>query len=120
MDKKFDTTYEVCPHCGEEVELKAELMAQTCPNCGKRIVTCSMCRACDSIYGNNYCNNCCLEFQAEVENKEKEEEIKAVCYGRDDLLSVAEQIVYDYGKGDGEELVEILAKACDDYLNLAR
>lgn len=64
-------TYEVCPHCGEEVELKAELMVQTCPSCGKRIVTCSMCRACDTE--DNYCTNCCLSYQAEVENKERED-----------------------------------------------
>ncbi len=61
-------TYEVCPHCGEEVELKNELMVQTCPNCGKRIVTCSMCRACDT--GEKYCSLCCLDYQAKVENKE--------------------------------------------------
>lgn len=63
-------TYEVCPHCGEEVELVAFLGVQSCPHCGKRIVTCSMCRACNTPYGNNYCNNCCLEYQAEVENAE--------------------------------------------------
>jgi len=63
-------TYEVCPHCEEEVRLKAELMVQTCPKCGKRIVTCSMCRACDTE--ENYCTNCCLSYQADVENKETE------------------------------------------------
>ena len=62
--------YEVCPHCGEEVKLDAELKVQTCPNCGKRIVTCSMCRACDS--GENYCSKCCLCFQAEAENADIE------------------------------------------------
>ena len=31
-------TYEVCPHCGEEVELVAFLGVQSCPHCGKRIV----------------------------------------------------------------------------------
>ena len=61
-------TYEVCPHCGKEVELRAELMVQTCPSCGKRIVTCSMCRACDA--DSNYCVNCCLEYQAKAENEE--------------------------------------------------
>ena len=69
MTEEFNTTYEVCPHCGEEVALDAELKVQTCPKCGKRIVTCSMCLACDDrLYGNNYCNNCCLEYQAEQEN----------------------------------------------------
>ena len=70
MAENYNTTYEVCPHCGEEVELKAELSVQTCPKCGKRIVTCSMCRACNTRYGGNYCNSCCLEYQAETENEE--------------------------------------------------
>ena len=65
-------TYEVCPHCNEEVALDAELKVQTCPNCGKRIVTCSMCRACDTE--DNYCNLCCLNYQAKVENEDKERE----------------------------------------------
>ena len=63
-------TYEVCPHCGKEVELLAFLGVQTCPNCGKRSVTCSMCRACGEI--DNYCENWCLEYQADVENEELE------------------------------------------------
>jgi len=66
----MDKTYEVCPHCGAEVELDAELKVQTCPKCGKRIVTCSMCRACYT--NDNYCERCCLEYQAEVENEELE------------------------------------------------
>lgn len=70
--EKHEVTYEVCPHCGEEVELKAELMVQTCPSCGKRIVTCSMCRACDT--DQPYCNHCALEYQANVENEEMEQE----------------------------------------------
>jgi DNA-directed RNA polymerase subunit RPC12/RpoP len=65
-----EKTYEVCPHCGEEVELDAELKVQTCPKCGKRIVTCSMCLACETK--DNYCTHCCLEFQAQVENGEVE------------------------------------------------
>ena len=66
----FDHAYEVCPHCEEEVMLDPELKVQTCPNCGKRIVTCSMCRACDTE--DNYCSKCCLSFQAEMENAEQE------------------------------------------------
>ncbi len=66
-------TTEVCPHCGEEVELTAELMVQDCPNCGKRIVTCSMCRAVDANDGKRYCANCPLCYQAEVENRERED-----------------------------------------------
>lgn len=64
----FHHTYEVCPHCEEEVMLEPELKVQTCPNCGKRIVTCSMCRACDTP--DNYCTHCCLRYQAEKENEE--------------------------------------------------
>ena len=68
----MEKTYEVCPHCGCEVELDAELKVQTCPECGKRIVTCSMCRACDSA--DNYCVFCCLDYQAYHENEEMERE----------------------------------------------
>lgn len=66
----MEKTYEVCPYCGHEVTLDAELKVQTCPNCGRRIVTCSMCRACDANDDKNYCSNCCLEYQANVENEE--------------------------------------------------
>lgn len=66
--EKIEHTYEVCPHCGAEVELDAELKVQTCPACGARIVACSMCRACDTT--ERYCHNCCLCYQAEQENKE--------------------------------------------------
>lgn len=43
-----NTTYEYCPHCEAEVELKAELSVQKCPNCGMYIVACSMCEECIS------------------------------------------------------------------------
>ena len=46
-------------------------MVQTCPHCGRRIVTCSMCLACEANDGKNYCSNCCLSKQAELENEEK-------------------------------------------------
>lgn len=49
-------TYEYCPHCGEEVILKAERSVQKCPNCGKWIVACSMCDGC--------INGCALDMQA--------------------------------------------------------
>ena len=70
----FEHAYEVCPHCEEEVMLDPELKVQTCPVCGARIVTCSMCRACDS--GEDYCSKCCLTYQAEQENKELQEETR--------------------------------------------
>ena len=69
-------TWEVCPHCGEEVMLDAELKVQTCPNCHKRIVTCSMCLACDAPGESNYCSTCCLCYQAHQENLNIEGERK--------------------------------------------
>jgi predicted RNA-binding Zn-ribbon protein involved in translation (DUF1610 family) len=68
----LNRTYEYCPHCDTNVLLDPELKVQTCPNCGKHIVTCSMCRACDS--GEDYCTKCCLNYQAKVENEEMEAE----------------------------------------------
>lgn len=70
----YDHAYEVCPHCEEEVMLDPELKVQTCPNCGRRIVTCSMCRACDT--GERYCALCCLDYQAKKENEELQEETR--------------------------------------------
>lgn len=70
MSEDITGTYEVCPHCNTEVVLEPELSVQTCSNCGRRIVACSMCRASDANDGKNYCSNCCLCYQAEVENKE--------------------------------------------------
>jgi len=69
-------TWEFCPHCEEEVMLDAELKVQTCPNCGKRIVTCSMCLACN-IPDKHYCANCCLCYQADKENEEMRNEVIA-------------------------------------------
>lgn len=67
-----DKTYEVCPYCGEEVELDAELKVQTCPSCGRRIVTCSMCPAYMSDDPDApKCNNCILEYLAHRENELK-------------------------------------------------
>lgn len=63
----MEKTYEVCPHCGEEVELDADLNVQVCPSCGKHIVVCSMCEA--TYESANYCKDCCLCFRAEQLNK---------------------------------------------------
>lgn len=60
----MEKTYEICPYCGEEVELEAELKVQTCPSCGKRIVTCTMCP--DYIE----CHHCLLERVAHKENED--------------------------------------------------
>lgn len=38
-----EATYEVCPHCGAESEVIAEIGVQRCSCCGKAIVICSMC-----------------------------------------------------------------------------
>ena len=71
-------TYEVCPHCGKEVELSAELAVQKCPNCGKWIVPCSMCEAIDDSNlvreKYDYCHNCCLCYHAEQKNKREQQE----------------------------------------------
>lgn len=60
-------TYEVCPYCGREVELDAELKVQVCPGCGKHIVTCSMCVAENGLY----CRNCALECLAHKLNEKE-------------------------------------------------
>lgn len=69
-EKEYTKTNEVCPYCGAEVELDAELKVQTCPECGKRIVPCSVCTACESK--EPYCAHCCLERKANEENTAKE------------------------------------------------
>lgn len=66
----MEKTEEYCPYCDQAVEVDMELKVVTCPNCGKRIVVCSMCRACDNEEGIPYCVNCCLDYQAKVENGE--------------------------------------------------
>lgn len=47
----YTATYEYCPHCDTEVELKHEMTAQKCPNCGKWICPCSICEGCVSPCG---------------------------------------------------------------------
>lgn len=39
----MDTIYELCPYCGNEVELPAVMGRHVCPECGKKILTCSLC-----------------------------------------------------------------------------
>lgn len=47
-------TIERCPHCEQEVELKAvERLLQVCPNCGRLIYPCSLCNMDKTI-----CWNC--------------------------------------------------------------
>ena len=114
-----DVCYEVCPHCGEEVELVAELKVQTCPHCGKRIVTCSMCLATDANDGKKYCSNCCLCYQAEQENKSGEE---VTSDGEDKLekLTTKVQTALIGAKYQGcswgeEELTKLVGKPMNQY-----
>lgn len=52
----YKTTWELCPHCENEVELKSEWGIQKCPVCGELITPCSLCFPyCDD------CSNCELE-----------------------------------------------------------
>ena len=41
-----DVTYEMCPHCGNEVVLYAEKKGQRCPDCKMWIAPCSLCDNC--------------------------------------------------------------------------
>lgn len=66
----MEKTYEVCPHCGEEVQLDAELKVQVCPNCGKHLVSCSMCPASSGEVPDymRFCQNCILEYLEKQKN----------------------------------------------------
>ena len=106
----FDHTYEVCPHCEEEVMLDPELKVQTCPNCGKRIVTCSMCLACDT--DKPYCDHCCLCYQAEMENKLKElkhqfSEVRCDYFDREDGVWCVDAWKTEYGGEEGTVVARI-------------
>lgn len=59
-------TYEVCPHCGTESEVIAEMGVQRCSGCGKAIVICSMCE------NQVDCRNCEWVKIAREMNKTKE------------------------------------------------
>ena len=49
-------TYELCPHCDSEVELKNKFIVQDCPNCKSPILPCSICK-------DMACDKCPLETQ---------------------------------------------------------
>ena len=117
-------TWEVCPHCGEEVMLDAELKVQTCPNCHKRIVTCSMCLACDNPNdGNNYCTACCLCYQANQENLNAEAEKKIDAMVKADKLKELTEKVqgafigakYQGCSWGEEELTKLVGKPMHQY-----
>lgn len=54
--KKYKYTYEVCPHCNEEVKLDAVFKLQLCPGCKELIKPCSLCDM-DKVN----CNKCKLD-----------------------------------------------------------
>lgn len=64
-------TYEVCPHCEEEVMLSNELKVQRCPSCGKYIVTCSMCPNNDGSISFE-CDKCPLSVLAKRMNESED------------------------------------------------
>lgn len=49
-----ETTFEVCPHCDEEVQLESKFEAQVCSSCNTIILPCSICPVSDN------CLNCPL------------------------------------------------------------
>jgi len=59
------STYEECPHCETEVELKGEFRVQECPNCKRDILPCSICR--DLNRTPLACGNCPLDKQPLVD-----------------------------------------------------
>lgn len=46
--------WEICPHCGDEVELDRVFRAQSCPTCDEQILPCSICE-------DKKCSKCPLE-----------------------------------------------------------
>lgn len=50
----MEKTYELCPECGEEVELTTDKLVHRCPSCGEKILACSICEI-------NDCRNCPYE-----------------------------------------------------------
>ena len=46
--------WELCPHCGDEIELDRIFKAQSCPACGGQILPCSICE-------DKKCSKCPLE-----------------------------------------------------------
>lgn len=87
----YNTTWEMCPHCEHEVELKAKWEVQICPVCGNPIAPCSLC-------GSHCMSDCPLEHlvkKAELVRKEipntKENFTKRVL----DAIEKAKANIYD-------------------------
>lgn len=93
------TTYEYCPHCESEVELKAELSVQKCPNCGMYIVACSMCEECIS--------HCKLDERAKSMNSQNKDKSDKKTY----TVNITMKLF---------RMVEIEAESEADAIRLAR
>ena len=59
----MNRVFELCPRCGNEVELSAEMVIQPCPNCNAYIVPCSLCDC-----NNTQCSNCELAMMCDEKN----------------------------------------------------
>lgn len=57
-----DLIDELCPHCGEEVQLPNIFIKQVCPSCGQSIYTCSICSHFIDDFG--ACTDCPLDNSA--------------------------------------------------------
>ena len=57
----MNKTYELCPYCDTEVELKNEFKAQLCPNCGRLILPCSICEHTNNKGCHTKCDTCPLD-----------------------------------------------------------
>lgn len=68
IKKQKNVIYELCPICGNEVELPAEKGFHECPNCKNLILACAMCDT-----DNTSCSNCNYEKELkEIDNIAKE------------------------------------------------
>ena len=99
--KRTDYTFELCPQCEYEVELKNEFKLQKCPKCRKPIVPCSICPT-------NYerCNECVLSKACDfLENPDSEHRRYNEMYCCDDRENIPQHILiaFDYISENGIE-----------------
>lgn len=59
----YETCWEMCPHCENEVELPTKWQVHRCPVCGKAIAPCNLCY---SDYAN--CKDCWLSKEIDSIN----------------------------------------------------
>lgn len=96
---------ELCPHCEEEVEIKAGFIRQNCPNCDKPILPCTLC---DNNEIN--CGDCLVEEKVKTEQcLISENDLKKMVKGKDD-----DYMIHFYTE-EGTE-VEISKGITDDVL----